>query len=349
MIADVELVVVGAGPAGMEAAVTASELGMDVALVDLSPGLGGQYFQQFPPDFQSNQVSTAQNKAYQFIQRVKDSKIRFFNNTLVWGIFEGFQPGTWCLTLHGPDAPARLNARTVILATGAFDRSVPFPGWDLPGVITAGAALKMIKHQRVLPGKRVILSGTGPLQLQTSAYLVQAGAEVITVCESATALLKRSMPNLPSIWGQWKRLKEGLGFLSTMVKARVPYRLGWAVTSVNGEERVAQATLQKLDINGFPTSPGEMIQDIDTVIIGYGLTPSTELNRQIGCQMVFDRLHGNFVPHRNPYMETSCPGIYAVGDGAGLGGAEMAILEGRIAGYASAARLGHLSEASASE
>lgn len=349
MITDVELVVVGAGPAGIEAAVTASELGVDVTLVDLSPSLGGQYFQQFPQDFQSNQVSTAQDMAHQFIKRLNVPRIRVLNNTLVWGIFEGSQSGTWCLTLHGPDAPARLNARTVILATGAFDRSIPFPGWDLPGVITAGAALKMIKHQRVLPGKRIILSGTGPLQLQTSAYLVQAGAEVITVCESATSLLQRSLPYLPSIWGQWKRLKEGLGFLATLVKARVPYRLGWAVTAVDGEERVTQATLQKLDIDGLPISPGEIYQDIDTVIIGYGLTPSTELYRQIGCQMEFDRLHGGFVPKRNPYMEASCPGIYAVGDGARLGGAEMAILEGCIAGYASAARLGYLSKEAADE
>ena len=349
MIKDVELVVVGGGPAGIEAAVTAAELGVDVTLVDLSPSLGGQYFQQFPKDFQNNKVSAAHDKAHQFIKRLNVSKVRVLNNTLVWGIFEGSQPGTWCLTLHGPDAPARLNARTVILATGAFDRSIPFPGWDLPGVITAGAALKMIKHQRVLPGKRIILSGTGPLQLQTCAYLVQAGAEVITVCESAASLLKRSVPFLPSIWGQWKRLKEGFGFLVTLAKARVPYRLGWAVTAVDGEERVAQATLQKLDINGLPISPGEIIQDIDTVIVGYGLTPSTELYRQISCKIEFDRLRGGFVPSRNQLMESSCPGIYAVGDGAGLGGAEMAIIEGRIAGYTSAARLGHLSTDAADE
>ncbi len=207
----------------------------------------------------------------------------------------------------------------------------------------------MIKHQRVLPGQRIILSGTGPLQLQTSAYLVQAGAKVVTVCESAASLLKRSVPYLPSIWGQGSRVKEGLGFLATLAKARVPYRLGWVVTAVDGEDRVSQATLQKLDHEGLPISSGEIIPDIDTVIVGYGLTPSTELYRQLGCQMEFEGLRGGFVPNRNPYMETSCTGIYAVGDGAGLGGAQMAIIEGRISGYASAARLGHMSRAAADD
>lgn len=349
MIKDIELVVVGAGPAGIEAAVTATEVGADVTLVDLAPRPGGQYFQQPPKAFQSKNSNASQNKGQQFLKRLRSSKIHVLNNTLVWGIFEGPRPGTWCLNLHGPDAPARLNARAVILATGGFDRSIPFPGWDLPGVITAGAALRMIKHQRVLPGKRVILSGSGPLQLQTGAYLVQAGAEVITICESATSLLKRSVPYLPSIWGQWRRIKEGLGFLTILARGRVPYRLGWAVTAVDGEDRVTQATIQKLDIEGLPISQEEIIQDIDTVVVGYGLTPSTELCRQMGCKIEFNGLRGGFVPRRNELMETSCPGIYAVGDGAGLGGAEMAILEGRIAGYASAAWLGHLSKEAADE
>ncbi len=114
MITNVELVVIGAGPAGIEAAVTASELGVDVTLVDLSPSLGGQYFQQFPKDFQSKKASASQDKAQQFIKRLDTSRVRVLNNTLVWGIFEGPKSGTWCLTLHGPEAPARLNARAVI-------------------------------------------------------------------------------------------------------------------------------------------------------------------------------------------------------------------------------------------
>jgi len=156
----------------------------------------------------------------------------------VWGIFEAAKPGMWCLTLHGPAAPARLNARAVIVAAGAYDRSIPFPGWDLPGVITAGAALTMLKNQRILPGKRVLLSGTGPLQLAAAAQLVQAGAEVVGVLESAKNLIGRGIPYLPAVWGQWGRITEGMGYMKTLVGAGVPYRLGWAVTAAGGDEKV---------------------------------------------------------------------------------------------------------------
>ena len=110
----------------------------------------------------------------------------------------------WRLMLHGPDAPAFLDSGAVILAAGAFDRSIPFPGWDLPGVITTGAALNMIKTQGVLPGKRVVLSGSGPLQLAAAAHLVQGGAQVAAVCESTANLLRRAIPHLPAVWGQWR-------------------------------------------------------------------------------------------------------------------------------------------------
>ena len=146
MIKDVELAIVGAGPAGIEAAITASQAGVDVTLIDLSPKPGGQYFQQPPEPFQQDDSSEHHARAQQLFNRLSASNISLLSNTLVWGIFAGSQPGRWCLTLQGPSAPARLNARAVIVATGAFDRSVPFPGWDLPGVMTAGAALRLVKN-----------------------------------------------------------------------------------------------------------------------------------------------------------------------------------------------------------
>ncbi|MCJ7823564.1 MAG: NAD(P)/FAD-dependent oxidoreductase, partial [Anaerolineales bacterium] len=108
MIDHVELVVVGAGPAGIEAAITASQAGVDVTLIDSSPKPGGQYFQQIPDPFQSDNHSDHQTRAQQLLKRLGSSNIHLLQNTLVWGIFEGSKPGTWCLTLHGPAAPPRL-------------------------------------------------------------------------------------------------------------------------------------------------------------------------------------------------------------------------------------------------
>lgn len=347
MIDDIEMAVVGAGPAGIEAATTAARAGVSVALIDSSPKPGGQFFQQMPDAFLCEDRSDHQAKAQRSLERLGSTSVHLLQNTLAWGIFEGSEPGTWCLTLHGPDAPTRLNVRAVILANGAFDRSIPFPGWDLPGVITAGAALKMIKYQRVLPGKRAVLSGTGPLQLAAAAHLVQAGVEVFAVCESANGLLRRSIPRLPVFWGQWERMKEGLRFIKMLAGAGVPYRLGWAVTSARGVDRVSEAMMAKLDHDGRPIPHTEIMQAVDTVVVGYGLTPSTEMCRVLECELDFDPRRGGFIPRRNESMETTCPGIYAVGDCAGVGGAEMAMIEGRIAGHAVSFRLAHVAERSA--
>lgn len=340
----VELVVVGAGPAGIEAAVTAAQAGVEVVLIDSSARPGGQYFKQLPEAFQCEDHTGHHLKAQKLFQKLASSGVKVWSDTLVWGIFEGAQPGVWCLTLHGQDAPARLNARAVILATGAYDRSIPFPGWDLPGVVTAGAALTMAKHQRLLPGRRVILSGSGPLQLAAAAQLAQAGAEVVGVLESSANLLWRGIPYLPAVWGQWGRMREGLGYIKTLVGAGVPYRIGWAVTAAHGEERVREAVMARLGRDGKPIPGSEKTEAVDTIVVGYGLTPSTELCRLLECELEFSAGRGGFVPRRNENLETSRPGVYAAGDGAGIGGAEMSMIEGRIAGYAASLKLGHGAE-----
>jgi D-hydroxyproline dehydrogenase subunit alpha len=342
-----ELVVVGAGPAGIAAAITASQAGVDVTLIDSTPWPGGQYFKQPPAAFQSEDHSGHHAEAQQLFKRLASSEVHLLANTLVWGIFEGPQAGMWRLMLHGPDAPAFLDSGAVILASGAFDRSIPFPGWDLPGVITTGAALNMIKTQGVLPGKRVVLSGSGPLQLAAAAHLVQGGAQVAAVCESATNLLWRGIRHLPAVWGQWGRMQEGLDFMRTLAGARVPYRVGWAVTAVRGHGSVNEAVISKLDSSGKATPRSETIQAVDAVVVGYSLTPDTALCRQLNCEMEFDPLRGGFIPRRTKDMETSHAGIYAVGDGAGIGGAEMAMIEGRIAAYHAATQLSRMTERTA--
>jgi len=341
---DIELAVVGAGPAGIEAATAAALAGVNVALIDSSPKPGGQFFHQMPDPFECDDDSPHHAKGRQLLQRLESTGVHLLRDTLAWGIFEGPKPGTWCLTLHGPDVPPRLNVRAVILATGAFDRSIPFPGWDLPGVMTAGAAQRMIKNQRMLPGKRAILTGTGPLQLSAAAHLVDAGVEVVAVCESAPELLRRGIPHLLALLGQWERMREGLSYLRTLAGAGVPYRLGWAVTSARGGDRVSEATMAKLDRSGRPIRKSEIAEAVDTIVVGYGLTPSTELCRLLECELEFNRPRGGFVPRRNERLETPVPGIYAVGDGAGVGGAVMAMIEGRIAGQSAAVQLGRIPE-----
>jgi hypothetical protein len=167
---------------------------------------------------------------------------------------------------------------------------------------------------------------------------------VITVCETSTNLLWRGVPHMGAAWGQWARTTEGFNYLTVLARAHVPYRLGWAVTSARGENRVSEVTISKLDNSSRPIPHSEIRHAVDALVVGYGLTPGTELCRVLDCEFEFDAQRGGFVPCRNDTMETSSPGIYAVGDCAGIGGAEMARAEGRIAGCAAAARLDHMAE-----
>ena len=242
--------------------------------------------------------------------------------------------------------PARLIARTLILATGAYDRPIPFPGWTLPGVMTAGGVQSFLKTQGRPPGRRFLLAGTGPLQIAVAAGLVQAGAEVVAILEAAR-LAWRDVRHAAALWGQWGRLAEGWDYGRTLFAARVPLRLGWAIVEARGDSQVEEAVICRVDDAGQPLPGTSETLAVDTIAIGYGLIPSTELSRLLGCVHEFRPEQGGIVPRRDAEMQTSLPGVYAVGDGAGIGGAELAQIEGRIAALAAARHLGKLSEAAA--
>jgi NADPH-dependent 2,4-dienoyl-CoA reductase/sulfur reductase-like enzyme len=340
-----ELAIVGAGPAGLAAAVAAAEAGVKTTLIDSYPQPGGQYFKQLPADFApENDRATHQAEAEPLFGRLGRAGVRLLVDTLVWGAFpEPAAEGQWQLTMHGPEAPARLQSQALILATGAYDRPIAFPGWTLPGVMTAGAVQNLLKSQRVLPGRRFVLAGTGPLQLAVASHLVRAGAEVVAVLEGARPGLGHLKHTL-AMRGQGSRLREGWDYWRSLRRAGVPLRLGWGVVAAEGEAEVETVRVARLDDEWRPVAGSEESLAADTLVIGYGFLPSTELSRLLGCEQEFRPGYGGDVPRRDEWLQTSLPGVYAVGDGAGLGGAELARLEGRLAGLAVARRLGQLSE-----
>lgn len=343
MTEQTDLIIIGAGPAGIQAAITAAEAGMQVTIIDSNPQPGGQYYKQIPEQFSMSDKSNHQREAYRLIKGLDNPTIRVLSRTLAWGIFHNPKTKLWQTTLHGENCPARLEAPTIIIANGAYDRSIPFPGWDLPGVITAGAAQVMVKHQGILPGKRVIVSGSGPLQVAAAANLIDAGAQVVEILECNQNLIRKGFPHLFSVWGQWKRMQEGIEYGSSIFKARVPYRIGSCVVRVDGHEKVEEATIAKLDADGVPIKRSIQKVAVDTVVVGYGLTPSTEFLRLLDVEMIFSDSTGVFIPKRNEFFQTSAPGIYAIGDCAGIGGASLALLEGILAAAHIALQAGYLS------
>ncbi len=252
MTEQVELAVVGAGPAGIEAALAAAQAGVNVTLIDGYPWPGGQYFKQVPAAFRADDRTRHQHEAAALLERLRLSDVRFLPDTDVWGAFPA-PDGGWELDLshrdgarYGPSDPSRVVAPALVLATGAHDRPLAFPGWDLPGVMTAGAAQTLVKSQRVLPGRRVLLSGTGPLQLAVAASLARAGAEVVAILEGLAPTPRALLP-LTALWGQWPRLAEGWDYGRVLASARVPYRFGRSVVEARGHDEVEEAVIARID------------------------------------------------------------------------------------------------------
>ncbi len=346
MIEKYELAIIGAGPGGLNAAITADQLGLKTILIDSYTQAGGQYFMQNPPDFSIQRLTPTEIEGQRFINRLEKTKVNVIFNTLVWGIFKEGKELNWLIALYGPKKPYYIRADHVILANGAYDTPVAFPGWTLPGVITCGAALNLIKAQRIAPGTKALVTGTGPLLLSAGAHLIEAGVKVLSICES-NHILRKSLSHIGTMLDQQHRLLEGAYYFWSIFKGKSPYRTGWSIKEALGKQHVEGAVITRIDSEGKPEIGSERKLDVDLVVTGYSLTPNSGLARLIGCQMEFQAMHGGWIPQRNENLETTQKGIYAIGDGAGIAGAENAMLEGQIAAVDVALVTSHIGESEA--
>ena len=343
-----DFVIIGGGPGGIAAAIKAAQAGVNVTLLDENERPGGQVFRQFEkgfkvadPDALGPDFIEGQELLHQF-NSLRD-KIRYMNNTLVWGIFEDRT-----LALARNETSSSLGFKHLLVATGAYDRPVPFPGWTLPGVFTAGGAQKLVKSERVLPGQRILLAGTGPLQLVLADEIIKAGGKIEAILEAGN-VGKNWLQGLIGIWGNWDFLIEGMRYLRSIQKAGVSLLRSHIILEARGDGQVEEAVIAKVDKNWRPRLNTARSVKVDTICLGYGLVSSTELTMLAECEHKYDIKQGGYIPLRKANMETSVPGIYAVGDGAGVAGRKVAIEEGRIAGISVASALGYISRAKASQ
>jgi D-hydroxyproline dehydrogenase subunit alpha len=333
-MATTDLAVVGAGPAGLAAAIAAAKAGVRVTLVDEYARPGGQYLKGAHHSAGLPRALATERKGHALLDQLSGLDIELRTETLVWGI-EGLR-----LALAHSGALDWLEADAVIVATGARELVVPFPGWTLPGVMTLGAAQVLAKEHGVAPGKRVLLAGTGPLLLPAVNQLTTLGAQVVAILEATRP--GGWVAHAPALWGNWDRLREGWYYLNRLRQAKAPYRFGRTVIRAIGENELRAVIVARLDRQGRPIPGSEETVPVDTLCLGFGFLPNVELTQLAGCAHEYDATRGGWAPRMNEQMETSQAGLFAAGEAAGVAGASAAMSEGRIAGLAAAHRLGYV-------
>jgi len=336
MVQETEILIVGAGPAGMAAAIEASKMGAEVLVIDENPQPGGQIFAQPPPTLAFRALKKEQQRGRKIIAALKDQGVQLLGNTLAWASL----PEKTIAICH-EESSSTVQAGALVVAAGASEYVAPFPGWTLPGVMTAGGAGRLVRTQGLLPGDRIVVSGSGPQLLVTAVELLEAGAEVVAVCESSLSPVTGLIRHLPAFLGHPEYLVTGISLLTSLLRARVPYLAGQAVVAAHGREGVRSVTIKRLDRNGLPIEGTEQSMEVDTVCVNHGFLPSSQLLGMLGCRMESVGNQGVWVPWRDEDMQTSIEGVFAAGDCAGIGGVEVALAQGRLAGVKAAECLGY--------
>jgi NADPH-dependent 2,4-dienoyl-CoA reductase/sulfur reductase-like enzyme len=319
-----DVAVVGGGPAGLAAAATAALGGCRVVLLDAAAELGGQFWRHRAGGGVDG--PHRHGEVFAGLRSIVEERVDHVRSASVWLVEPGF-------ALH--TTAGRFDARRIVLATGAYDRVVPFPGWDLPGVVTPGAAQALLKGSGVLVGREVVVAGAGPFLLPVAAALAQAGARVVAVVEAGDP--RRYLARRSGLPGVAAKLGEAAGYAAWLVRHRVPYHVRQVVTAAYGQGTVSSVDVAALDRNGDPGAARRL--RCDAVAVGYGFTANVDLGLSLGCatRMSGD---GGLAIATDAGGRTSVPGVFAAGEITGVGGAQLSVVEGELAGDAVAREVG---------
>ena len=367
-IEKVDLVIIGAGPAGLAAAAEAACRKAKVVVLDESPIPGGRLLGQIHPlpwrkRAGRSRWSNGAEKAAQLVKEAQNAGARIFCGASVWGIFSGWYvglaptaPKTGITTL-----PAGIESRAVLVATGAAQNPLVLPGWTRPGVMTAGAAQTLLNVHRILPGERAVIIGVDPLSMSVAYLMAKAGIEVLGVFlppdnglqfgpalpRSAIQELARFAPVAPT--AALAALAGLSKYLSKPAAVLFPYnginiegvrlRLRQTVVGIEGENSVQMVQVADIRSNGALATDKTMPLAVDVVVTSNGLAPLAELAQVAGCPLTWITDLGGWVPLHNDRFETPVPGLFVAGSITGVEGAPVAEAQGRLAGATASAYL----------
>lgn len=317
-----DVVVIGAGPAGMAAALTAKRRGLRVLLLDEQPQVGGQIYRSITTSDSQREAILGPDYVYgrSLARRIQADQVECWQGAAVWQV--DLDKAVHVLR---DGVTRRITARSIVLATGAMERPFPVPGWTLPGVMTAGAGQILLKSASVVPQVPVVLAGCGPLLYLLTAQYLRAGVTIQALLDtSGSTDWWRAMRHATALLAGWGYVAKGLGLLREIRAAAIPFHKDVSGLRIRGADSV----------EGVEFVSGGRRQQIaaELVLLHHGVVPNTQVSWSLRAEHRWDAQQLCWVPVVDEWGQSTVPGIYIAGDSAGIGGALVAEIQGELVG-----------------
>jgi NADPH-dependent 2,4-dienoyl-CoA reductase/sulfur reductase-like enzyme len=325
-----DVAIVGAGSAGMAAAIAVAEAGLDVVVLDDQPAPGGQVHRAIES---RAHVSEDDRDGAKLAAAFRASSATYWPNTALWQVDRRLDAEDFSLYLSEGGTTRAIHAGRLLIATGAMERPVPIPGWTLPGVMTVGAAQILLKTGGNIPQGKVVIAGQGPLPLLYATQLLKAGGKPVALLETTPrGAMRRAFAHLPGALANAGQLLKGLRFLADVRSSGVPMMGGVDRVEAVGEGRLTSVRYR---------AKGQVQEiDADVLLLHEGVVPHTHLARSLGVEHVWNATQLCWHPRLGNDGETSVAGVRIAGDGAGIGGWRIAALDGQLVALAIADEFG---------
>ena len=328
-----DVAIVGGGLAGVAAADRLACFGARVVLLDDNDRPGGQYLRGGRSA--GGAWDPLKRRGFDAIDRLASAGVEIRRGAEVIGIEPGFE----LLVAQGGELSS-VRCERLLLATGARERFMPFPGWTLPGVISTGAAQILIKQSGILPARQTLVGGAGLFLNAVAGDLLKNGGRVSAVVDEAA--FSTGLPSPGLIFGSWRKFADGGAVLARLLAARTPMLARTRIVAARGDECLREVATARVDGRGEVVAGTERTIAAEALAVGFGFTANFEAALLAGCAIVHNEALGGWVVRVDTDLETSVPGIYAAGEITAVGGAAKSWIEGRLAAAAILRRAGFL-------